>query len=144
VFIYAIIQQIFLKTPIGDKPAPDLIFITAALFILTFLILFHQIKLDTVITDKGVYFRWRPFKKTYKQFTWSEIEKAEFITYGFVGFGLRLTPHGTVQNVGGDTGLRLHLKSGKKFIIRTQKQSELLAFMQQINRRKKERQQAQG
>jgi hypothetical protein len=65
---------------------------------------------------------------------WSEINKVEIISYGFVGYGWRLTQYGTIYNIGGNMGLRLHLKSGKKVVLGTQKTKELANFLGQINR----------
>jgi len=133
-FIYADIEQIIFGRPFGDKPASNFMLILVTLLIITLIVLLSHTNLETRITDEGVYFRWRPFQKTFRKFTWSEIDKIEIISYGFVGYGWRLTQSGTVYNVAGDTGLRLHLKSGKKVVLGTQKPSELADFLRQINR----------
>jgi hypothetical protein len=133
-FIYAGITQIIFGSPFGDKPAPNFVLLLVTLFIFTLLVLLYQAKLQTLITNEGVCFRWRPFQKAYRKFAWSEINKVEIIRYGFVGYGWRLTQYGTVYNVGGDMGLQLHLKSGKKVVLGTQKTKELADFLGQINR----------
>ncbi|HWJ25485.1 MAG TPA: hypothetical protein VNS32_03025, partial [Flavisolibacter sp.] len=133
-FIYADIEQIIFGRLFGDKPASNFVLILLTLFILSLLVLLYYIKLETLISDEGVCFRWRPFQKTYRKFDWGEIGKAEIINYGFVGYGWRLTPYGTIYNVAGDTGLQLHLKSGKKVVLGTQKANELADFLRQINR----------
>ena len=48
-FIYAIVQQIFLSTPFGSKPAPDFVLILVELFLLLFLFFLMSIKLKTNI-----------------------------------------------------------------------------------------------
>lgn len=132
--IYADIQQIILGKPFGDKPAPDFVLVILTLFIPAVFALFWLTELETVVTDEGVFFRWRPFRKRYTQIDWSKVDKAEIVNYGFVGYGYRLTLDGTINNVAGNKGLRLTLKSGKKLIIGTQKPAELEAFLRQINR----------
>lgn len=133
IFIYADIQQIILGHTFGNRPAPDIFLIIATLLLLTMLVLFYQIKFETKINDEGVFFRWVPFKKTYSQFNWSSVGKAEIFKYGFVGFSWRLTPYGTVYTTGGNTGLRLILKSGRKIILGTQKPKEVEIFLRQLN-----------
>lgn len=134
-FVYADIQQIIFGRPFGDKPASNAALLVITLFILVLLVLLYQAKLETLVTDDGVYFKWKPFQKTYRKFAWSEIVKAEIIRFGFIGYGWRLTSYGTIYNVAGDKGLQLHLKSGKKVVLGTQKANELAEFLCQINRR---------
>jgi hypothetical protein len=131
---YAVVQQMILHKPFGDKPAPTGVWIILKMFLLAFLLLFYKLKLQTKVTNEGVFFRWRPFRKSYREFSWSDIEKAEIINYGSVGYGIRLTPYGTIHNVAGDKGLLLVLKSRKKFILGTQKPEELAEFLRQINK----------
>lgn len=66
-----------------------------------------------------------PFvKKTTK---WTDMKKAEVINYGFVGgWGIRLrTKYGTVYNIKGNKGLAIELLNGKKYLIGTQKETEM-------------------
>lgn len=67
---------------------------------------------------------------------WAEIENAEVVNYGFVGgWGVRLgTRYGTVYNVKGNKGLAVQLKSGKKYLIGTQKPEELMTFLEHLKR----------
>lgn len=73
-----------------------------------------------------------PFIKN-RQFLWAEIESANVIEYGFVGgWGIRMgTKYGTVYNVKGKMGIQIILKSGKKFVIGTQKHKELTDVLDQ-------------
>ena len=59
--------------------------------------------------------------------SWKEIKKVEIVTYGFVGgWGIRLwTKYGTVYTIKGNKGLAIELLNGKKFLIGTQKETEL-------------------
>jgi hypothetical protein len=132
-FLYADFEQIVFDRPFGDKPASNSVLLFVTLFLLALLVLAYQTKLETMITDDGVSFRWKPYQKTYRKYGWGEIEKVQIVNYGFVGYGWRLTPYGTIYNVAGDTGLQLHLKSGKKVVLGTQKPNELSRFLRQIN-----------
>ena len=131
-FIYAIIQQIFLGRPFGDKPAPDAVLVIATVLMLALLISLYRSKLETKITNEGVSFKWIPFKNSYSLYKWEDIEKAEIIKYGFVGYGLRLSRYGIIYNIGGNRGLRLVLKSGRKFVLGTQQPEEMERYLKSI------------
>lgn len=81
-------------------------------------------KLTTKIDNYGITVKC-PFVK--KKVNWDEIEHLEVLDYGFVGgWGIRTwTKYGTVYNTSGSKGLRIKLKSGKKFLVGTQKEDEL-------------------
>src|SRR5262245_24535268 len=61
-FIYAIIQQVLLGKPFGEKPAPDWVLILVELFLLLLFLFLVSIKLKTRITDTGIYYRFYPFQ----------------------------------------------------------------------------------
>lgn len=69
-----------------------------------------------------------------KKVNWNEIKNIEVINYGFVGgWGIRLwTKYGTVYNMKGNKGLAIELNNGKKFLIGTQKETELRKFMEKM------------
>ncbi|PCJ66450.1 MAG: hypothetical protein COA58_06645 [Bacteroidetes bacterium] len=81
-------------------------------------------RLKTTITNYGIEMVCLPVKK---KVNWSEIDNLEVVDYGFVGgWGIRTgTKYGTVYNTSGRIGLAIKLKSGKKFLIGTQKENEL-------------------
>lgn len=71
---------------------------------------------------------------TKKKFYWSDIETAEVIKYDplweYGGWGIKYGfKRGWCYNVAGDEGLFLNLKNGKKYLIGTQKASELKEFI---------------
>jgi hypothetical protein len=70
-----------------------------------------------------------------EEWYWSDIESAEIIEYGFVGYGIRISiNHGNVYNVKGNKGLLITLKNGKKRLIGTQKPEELSKISQLVLR----------
>ncbi|AIY13654.1 hypothetical protein [Cellulophaga baltica] len=94
--------------------------ILVCLVILLFLIL----KLKTTLSQDYIQISFFPFFT--KKWNWSEINTAEIVTYGFVGYGIRLSlKYGTVYNIKGNQGLAIHLKNGKKLMVGTQKPEEL-------------------
>jgi hypothetical protein len=132
-FIYADFQQLVLGKPFGEKHASNITLLLVTMFMLFLLFTLIATTLETSVTNKGVSFCWKPFQKNPKQYDWSDIANAEIIHYGFVGYGLRITSYGLVYTAGGNTGLKLELKSGRKIIIGTQKPEELEEFLQGIN-----------
>jgi uncharacterized integral membrane protein len=132
VFLYADVQQIVFKEPFGSKPASDLVLIIITIFIAMMISLFYFSKLQTIITDEYISYRWPPFKNNFTKINWSDIEKAEIIDYGFVGFGFRWSSFGTVLNVAGNKGLQITFKSGKKLVIGTQKENQLSLFLNKV------------
>lgn len=118
--IYGMVQQLILKQPWGSKPMSDWGLILFALGTLSFVYFFYYIQLKTWIHPDRITVSFPPFFRK-KHFAVSDIATARVITYGFVGYGLRLSPkYGTVYNIKGDKGLALVMKNGKKFMIGTQ------------------------
>ncbi len=122
--VYVIIQQVLFGIDFGDKPMSNIGLIIFTLFVFGFIYFNWYMTLITEITNEGIKVRFVPFVK--KEIKWNELKSAKIVTYGFVGYGIRLgSKYGTVYNMSGDKGLALELNSGKKFVIGTQKEVEL-------------------
>lgn len=106
--------------------------ITISIFGLLVLLL-YVLKLNTKIKADGIRMQYFPFLK--RKYTWTEIESAEIIDYGFVGgWGIRIyTKYGTVYNVAGSKGLHIKLRNGKSFVIGTQKSEQLEKVIKSLN-----------
>lgn len=97
------------------------------------LLLFLALRLETRVSNECLRVRYFPFLK--RTFKWSNIEFAEIIKYGFVGYGIKFsTKYGAIYNVKGSQGLALTLKNGKKYLIGTQKPEELKRVVKEILR----------
>jgi len=123
--IFGIYKQMILGEMFGDKPMSDLGLIIFSVFIFSLIGLFLIMKLKTSIDKNGIQMNFFPFTK--KRIEWNEIKNTKVVNYGFVGgWGIRLwTKYGTVYNMRGNKGLAIELKNGKKFLIGTQKETEL-------------------
>ena len=137
--VYGIIQQIIYKIPLGQKPMSDvgLIIFTVSMFLLTLLIFF--MKLSTRIDEEGIQYQFYPFHFSMKKISWDKIEKVGVRTYlpisEFGGWGLRggfFFNKGKEKavNISGNIGIQLILKSGKKLLIGTQKESEAKSVLE--------------
>jgi hypothetical protein len=131
--IIGIYKQIILGEPFGDNPMSDEGIILFAGFIFSMLGLFLLMKLTTKIDQDKIEIQFFPFTKRTTQ--WNEIKKLEVINYGFVGgWGIRLwTKYGTVYNTKGNKGLAIELLDGRKYLVGTQKQSELTEIVKKLS-----------
>jgi hypothetical protein len=123
--IIGIYKQIIIGEPFGDKPMSDIGLLIFAIFTFSLLGLFILMRLKTTIDTDKIEMSFFPFIR--KTTNWTEIKKAEVVNYGFVGgWGIRLwTKYGTVYNIKGNKGLAIELLNGKKYLIGTQKVTEM-------------------
>lgn len=93
------------------------------IYILTILFLALS-KLRIVVTNNEITIRHLLFFK--KVIRLNDIVNKEMVNYKFVGYGIRLTKkYGTVFNVKGTEGIFLTLTDGNKYLIGTQRPTEL-------------------
>ena len=118
--VYGIIQQLMLNEPWGDNPMPDWGLIVYAVGNAAIVYFIYAINLKTWIHPDGVRVSFPPFFRN-KHFSFDDMVSAEVVTYGFVGYGLRISlKYGTVYNIKGNKGLAITMKNGKNFLIGTQ------------------------
>ena len=60
-FLYAIVQQLILGRPFGEKPAPGLVLVLVELFLLAMFFFLVSMRLNTKINETGIYYRFYPF-----------------------------------------------------------------------------------
>ena len=130
--VYGIYQQFVLDTPFGSNPMSDNGLIGFSFLIYLVIVFFFFVKLKTEITSEEIKINFFPLVS--KKVSWKEVASAKIVNYGFVGgWGVRLwTSYGTVYNTKGKIGLAIELKSGKKFLIGTQKETELKSVLKEI------------
>ena len=132
-FLYAIIQQVLVGIPFGPKPAPTYVLILTELFFLFLLWFLYSIKLETLVNERGIYYRLFPFQQKMVFIDWTTVSTAymrqysSFYEYG--GWGLRTgTPaNGNAVNTSAscNIGLQLDFHNGKRLLIGTRKPEEL-------------------
>jgi len=130
--LIGIYKQLILGEKLGDNPMSDISLLIFSIIMFSLVGLFLIMKLKTSIDKNGINMYFFPFIK--KSVDWQQIKNVKVINYGFVGgWGIRLwTKYGTVYNVKGDKGLEIVLKSGKKFLIGTQKETELSTIIEKM------------
>lgn len=129
--LYILYKQLILGVPVGNNPMSNLGLGIFSIFVVCFIGLFFVMGLNTEIDNEAIHIRFVPF--TSKHILWQDVQSVEVITYDFVGgWGIRLgTKYGTVYNIRGYKGLALQLKSGKKIMIGTQNEEELIRVLVQ-------------
>lgn len=101
----------------GLKEAILSLLITAPLETVVFY-LFYVVKLETIVSKDGIYYRWRPFFSKYNFIARNDIETAiaddgPILSYGFHF----VSGYGWVHNTGPGKGIRFNLIGGKRIFI---------------------------
>ena len=99
-----------------------------------FTLMFFVLRLETVVDEQGIHYRFFPFHITTRLKTWDEIEKAYVRVYKpiteYGGWGYRFAfGDGIALNVSGNVGLQILYKNGKKLLLGTKKREELVVYM---------------
>ncbi|MBT8178997.1 MAG: hypothetical protein KJO94_06635 [Eudoraea sp.] len=130
--LYGIMQQLVFKEPWGDKPMPDWGLIVYAAGTAALVYFIYAINLRTWIHPDAIQVSFPPFFRK-KRFSIREIASAEVVTYGFVGYGLRISlKYGTVYNIKGNKGLAIIMKNGKKYMIGTQHPAQVAEVVKHL------------
>lgn len=131
--LYGCYQQLWLGTPMGNKPMSNVGVMLMTFFGVGFAFFFWLNQLITTIDQTGISVQFFPYTK--RKVAWEEIAQCQVIPYGFVGgWGIRLwTQYGTVYNVTGGKGLYIQLKNKEKFLVGTQNAEALEQFIETLS-----------
>jgi hypothetical protein len=144
-FVWGLIQQVILGISWGNNPMNNLglIIATSCMFLLTGFLFF---RLQTFITEEGIYVRYSPFDFKTRFYSWKIIEKAYIRKYSPIrvgGWGIKFhltMPHQEkAYNVFGNIGLQLLLNNGKKVLIGTNKAAELEEVLKKLNDKREQK-----
>jgi hypothetical protein len=132
---YGIARQLLTGEKFGDKPPSDGGVIILACILLLVLALFRFMKLETIITEEGIYVQLFPFHLRHRFISWERIRKCSVRSYKplmeYGGWGLRYGLGGWAYNVAGNIGLQIEYDSNKRLLIGTQKPKELVVALEQ-------------
>ena len=137
-FLYwALFQQLVLGVPFGDKPVDNYVLILAVFLFGVGLPVFMYITgLDTEVGEYGIRIRFRPFHRSWVEFRFDSIKKAESVKYSplkdYGGWGIRYGGNGKAYSVSGNKGIMLSLNDGKSVLIGSKNQE---VFWAAINER---------
>lgn len=133
-------RQFIDGTPIGEPPMADTtLLLTGGACILAnvlFLLFFAGVKLQTEVSDAGLFVRFYPLHRKVRKLDLSEAEGAEavlvspLLEYG--GWGLRLGRRFTAYNISGNEGLRIYYTNGCHVFVGSQHAEALEAAVHEI------------
>lgn len=128
--LFSLYQWFVANDAVGNVPPDDSIGQLVVVLVLALtLLLFFLLQLKTEIDERGIHYKFLPFHFNNKTVPWGDIKECYVRTYSpimeYGGWGYRITiKNGKAFNVSGNKGIQLVLKSGKKILIGTQKESE--------------------
>ena len=139
-FIFAIIQQVILGKPFGNKPAPDNVLVLIEIIPLLLIFFVFSIKLKVSIDEKGIRYRYYPFQVKATAIEWNELSDAymrqynSFYEYGGWGIRAGTAKVGRAINTSqsGNTGLQLQFNDGKLLLIGTRKPEEIKGIIDTV------------
>ena len=140
IWIWQLVQQIFMGVPFGENPAPDLVVVLIGIIPIGAFLLFRFMTLETIIDENGVHYRFRPFQRKPKLIRKDEIESVEVKKYNpimdYGGWGIRVASFrkGSAYNVSGNMGALFQLKNGKKFMLGTQNPEAMRSALNNLMR----------
>ena len=97
------------------------------------LYLFYIVRLETIISTGGIYYKWWPFQGSYRFITLDTIAKAAWRKVPGLSYGCNWVPgYGRAHILGPGGGIQLVLKNGKKIFFGTQKQTAFQSALEKI------------
>ena len=125
----------------GLTDKPEILFSTVGIWLVVFvlsLLLIYSIKLETRITEKGVYVRMFPLGFSFKFYPFSNMLAYYVRKYHPVreygGWGYKGRFNNRSLSIRGDRGLQLEFPNGNKLLIGTQKDKELLEILKSLQK----------
>ena len=121
-FWYLFAKQVIMGSPLGSRPAPDVVLaIFWLIFGIGFPLLFFSAKLITEVRNDGVYIKFFPLHWSFHEITFRELKRYEVRTYKpireYGGWGIRKGRHGDAYNMRGNKGVQLELYNNKRILI---------------------------
>lgn len=124
------------------QPMPLYVSVLLAIIPVAIIIFMYVLKLDTEITEEGIYFSFFPVVKR-KLLPWWEVDTVFIRKYHAImeygGWGIRNSmgkKKGRALCVSGDIGIQLVTKDGKRLLIGTQKPEEVQVLLTQFARKR--------
>lgn len=127
--IYHLNEVLFLDIYAGLRPK-DIAGIVLNLLLLSLPIYFSGLRFRTAMNKTGIELYFGPFVK--RKIAWKEVKRMEVAADINYYSPFPHSEYGMVYSLGGDTGLLVELKNGKKLFIGSKKETELERLIQLI------------
>jgi len=136
VFLYGTIRQLLLGIPWGNNPMSDTgLMLSLAAFILFGIWFIFFLRLEMLVDEKGIHYRFHGLHIKRYHLQWSEIKSIDARSYKpireYGGWGIRYGFHGKAYNVSGNQGIQVETHGGARLLFGTQNPTE---FMQVVQR----------
>jgi len=97
--------------------------------------LFYITKFETVVTNKGIYYKWWPLFRRYTFLPFDEIASVNSVKWTYMHWGYSKTKKfGKAHTISGDKGAQIEMKNGNKYYIGSQKAFALQTCCEQMMR----------
>lgn len=136
------VQQLLLGIPFGNRPATDEgMAVIALVFGLLFPLFFAVLSLTVEVRADGIAYRFFPVHLGFRVIPVTEIERLEACTYRpmreFGGWGIRRGSGGwRAYTTGGDRGVRVYLRDGRKVLFGSRDPEGFVAAVQSMQGRR--------
>jgi hypothetical protein len=132
---FGMIQQEVFNKPFGSNPAPDVVLVIIWVLIGIFLpVFFFTLRLYTAVYSDRIELRFTPFAIYRREIRIDEIVSFQNRVYKplkeYGGWGIRIGFRKRAVSMSGHRGVELVLKSGRKFMIGSQRPDELYTAIQ--------------
>jgi len=132
------VMQVVLGEPVGNDPGSDMLALTLTMGLCVGLpVLFLRYSMVTEIHGGGI--RVRMMKKM--NISTADIESFHAKRFSwlkeYMGIGYRIGPHGVGFIMGGDIGVMLHLRDGRKVMIESDHHEEFLQALELVTRKER-------
>jgi len=98
-----------------------------------FLYLIYITRLETIISNEGVFYKWWPFQRSHRFISKEEIKSAQLRNAPALNYGFHWLPgYGRVHNMAQGKGIQFILKNGRKVFLGTQKKSAFQTALEKI------------
>ena len=142
-FGYAIVQQLVLHRPFGDRPMSDTgLVMVSVLYMLIGGILVYVFFggcLTTEVRPSGLYLRFFPFHRRFQQIPLGKVRSCVSRVYRpireYGGWGIRIGIGKKAYNASGNRGVELEYEGGRKLLIGSLKPDQLASAIESIRRR---------
>jgi hypothetical protein len=96
-------------------------------------VLFYYSKLETIVTNEGLGYRWRPLQNKFRMLFKEDIIKVNTRNGPPFSYGIHWMPsYGWVHNIRGRKGFQINMRSGKRLFIGSQKIDELKSVLETL------------
>jgi hypothetical protein len=137
-FVYAMVKQLIMGEPVGDKPMGDvLLMVFGTFYILLGVMLLYMYfagRLVTEVRPGGLYIRFVPFHFRPNHIPLEGVTECEALTYKpireYGGWGIRRGVGKKAYNVSGNQGVELRFEDGSKLLIGSKKSGQLAGALE--------------